>query len=188
MGVLVLSARSCRAWVWGKKRLGKRELGARRNPAEQRDSFVSTAWLANRGAKWAQPGPLAGRCLHLKVKVMCMEERVDPGRDAGLFGPESVSWRVLREGSVVVGGLRALLMHAAHPLVVAGARQTGMYERDPWRRLERTLRQPFTVVFGTRLDAEVGGRRIGGVPGRDKGHRRGDRPALRRPRPGAAAV
>src|SRR6266487_2233050 len=57
-----------------------------------------------------------------------MEDRVDPGRDEGMFGPESVSWRVLREGSVVVGGLRALLMHAAHPLVVAGARQTGMYE------------------------------------------------------------
>src|SRR6266536_2008728 len=165
MGVLVLSARSCRAWVWGKKRLGKRELGARRNPAEQRDSFVSTAWLANRGAKWAQPGPLAGRCLHLKVKVMCMEERVDPGRDAGLFGPESVSWRVLREGAVVVGGLRALLMHAAHPLVVAGARPTGMYERDPWRRLEHRRHPP-----------------------RDQGHRRGDRPALRRRRPGAAAV
>src|SRR6266511_545690 len=169
MGVLVLSARSCRAWVWGKKRLGKRELGARRNPAEQRDSFVSTAWLANRGAKWAQPGPLAGRCLHLKVKVMCMEERVDPGRDAGLFGPESVSWRVLREGSVVVGGLRALLMHAAHPLVVAGARQTGMYERDPWRRLERTLRQTFTVVFGTRLEAELAARRIDDVHGAIKG-------------------
>src|SRR6266545_3418800 len=130
MGVLVLSARSCRAWVWGKKRLGKRELGARRNPAEQRDSFVSTAWLANRGAKWAQPGPLAGRCLHLKVKVMCMEERVDPGRDA---------------------------------------RQTGMYERDPWRRLERTLRQTFTVVFGTRLEAELAARRIDDVHGAIKG-------------------
>src|SRR6266508_3577160 len=118
MGVLVLSARSCRAWVWGKKRLGKRELGARRNPAEQRDSFVSTAWLANRGAKWAQPGPLAGRCLHLKVKVMCMEERVDPGRDAGLFGPESVSWRVLREASVEARRPRAVLLPPARLLRV----------------------------------------------------------------------
>jgi uncharacterized protein (DUF2236 family) len=98
-----------------------------------------------------------------------MEERVDPGRDAGLFGPESVSWRVLREGSVVVGGLRGLLMHAAHPLVVAGARQTGMYERDPWRRLERTLRQTFTVVFGTRLEAEQAAKRIDDVHGAIKG-------------------
>src|SRR6266516_8111125 len=92
-----------------------------------------------------------------------MEDRVDPGRDEGMFGPESVSWRVLREGSVVVGGLRALLMHAAHPLVVAGARQTRMYERDPWRRLERTLRQTFTVVFGTREEAAAASRRIDDV-------------------------
>jgi uncharacterized protein (DUF2236 family) len=98
-----------------------------------------------------------------------MEERVDPSRDAGLFGPQSVSWRVLREGSVVIGGLRALLMHAAHPLVVAGARQTGMYERDPWRRLERTLRQTFAVVFGTRLEAERAARRIDDVHGAIKG-------------------
>jgi uncharacterized protein (DUF2236 family) len=98
-----------------------------------------------------------------------MEERVDPGRDEGMFGPESVSWRVLREGSVVVGGLRALLMHAAHPLVVAGARQTGMYERDPWRRLERTLRQTFTVVFGTHLEAEQAAKRIDDVHGAIKG-------------------
>lgn len=94
---------------------------------------------------------------------------MDPGRDAGLFGPQSVSWRVLREGSVVIGGLRALLMHAAHPLVVAGARQTGMYERDPWRRLERTLRQTFAVVFGTRLEAERAARRIDDVHGAIKG-------------------
>jgi uncharacterized protein (DUF2236 family) len=98
-----------------------------------------------------------------------MKQRVDRERDEGLFGPESVSWRVLREGSVVVGGLRALLMHAAHPLVVAGARQTGMYERDPWRRLERTLRQTFTVVFGTRLEAEQASKRIDDIHGAIKG-------------------
>ncbi len=98
-----------------------------------------------------------------------MEGPVGPGPDAGLFGPDSVSWRVLRESSVVVGGLRALLMHAAHPLVVAGARQTGMYERDPWRRLERTLRQTFTVVFGTRQEAEQASRRIDDVHGVVKG-------------------
>jgi uncharacterized protein (DUF2236 family) len=83
--------------------------------------------------------------------------------DAGLFGPGSVSWQVLREASVMIGGVRALLMHAAHPLVVAGARQTGMYERDPWRRLERTLRQTFTVVFGTHEEAAAASKRIDDV-------------------------
>jgi uncharacterized protein (DUF2236 family) len=88
---------------------------------------------------------------------------------AGLFGPGSVSWQVLREASVVAGGVRALLLHAAHPLVVAGARQTGMYERDPWRRLERTLRQTFTVVFGTREEALAASKRIDDVHGAIRG-------------------
>jgi uncharacterized protein (DUF2236 family) len=89
--------------------------------------------------------------------------------DAGWFGPDSVSWRVLREGSVMIGGVRALLMHAAHPLVVAGARQTGMYDRDPRKRLERTLRQTFTVVFGTRREAAEASRRIDEIHGVVKG-------------------
>ena len=88
--------------------------------------------------------------------------RVERG-DPGLFGPDSVSWRVLREASVMIGGVRALLMHAAHPLVVAGARQTGMYAAQPWRRLERTLRLTFTVVFGTEQEARAAARRIDDV-------------------------
>jgi uncharacterized protein (DUF2236 family) len=86
-------------------------------------------------------------------------ERGEPG----LFGPDSVSWRVLREASVMIGGVRALLMHAAHPLVVAGARQTGMYATEPWWRLERTLRLTFTVVFGTEAEARAAARRIDDV-------------------------
>jgi uncharacterized protein (DUF2236 family) len=83
--------------------------------------------------------------------------------DPGLFGPESVSWRVQREATVMLGGARALLMHSAHPLVVAGARQTGMYANQPWRRLERTLRQTYTVVFGTREEALAASKRIDDV-------------------------
>lgn len=72
---------------------------------------------------------------------------------AGLFGPGSVSWRVNREVSVLFGGARALLMQAAHPLVLAGARQTGFYEFNPWKRLERTLQLTYTITFGTREEA-----------------------------------
>jgi uncharacterized protein (DUF2236 family) len=93
------------------------------------------------------------------------------GLDAGLFGPGSESWRVLRERSVVMGGMRALLMHAAHPLIAAAAAQTGMYEHDPWRRHERTLRLTFTLVFGTRQEAAAAARQINAahrpVHGRD---------------------
>ena len=59
--------------------------------------------------------------------------------DLGYFGPSSVSWQVHREVTVLFGGARAVLMQAAHPLVIAGARETGFYERNPWKRLQRTL-------------------------------------------------
>lgn len=80
--------------------------------------------------------------------------------DAGYFGPGSASWQVNRETTVLFGGARALLMHAAHPLVIAGARQTGFYERDAWKRLERTLQLQYTITFGTRDEAEAAARRI----------------------------
>jgi uncharacterized protein (DUF2236 family) len=79
---------------------------------------------------------------------------------AGLFGPNSASWQVNRETTVLFGGARALLMQAAHPLVLAGARQTGFYERNPWKRMERTLQLTFTITFGTRQEAEEAARRI----------------------------
>ena len=44
--------------------------------------------------------------------------------DPGYFGPNSMMWKVNKEITVLFGGARALLMHAAHPLIAAGARQT----------------------------------------------------------------
>jgi uncharacterized protein (DUF2236 family) len=73
--------------------------------------------------------------------------------DQGFFGPGSVSWRVHQETTVLFGGARALLMQAAHPLVIAGARQTGFYQRNPWKRLERTLQLAYTITFGSKDEA-----------------------------------
>jgi uncharacterized protein (DUF2236 family) len=83
--------------------------------------------------------------------------------DVGLFGPHSVSWRVHRETTVLFGGARALLMHAAHPLVIAGARETGFYERNPWKRLERTLMLTYSLTFGTTEEARRAADRINEV-------------------------
>jgi uncharacterized protein (DUF2236 family) len=83
--------------------------------------------------------------------------------DLGLFGPGSVSWRVHRETTVLFGGARALLMQAAHPLVIAGARETGFYERNPWKRLERTLMLTYAITFGTRAEALRAAERINEV-------------------------
>src|SRR4029450_13667628 len=90
-------------------------------------------------------------------------------QDAGYFGPDSVSWRVHREVTVLFGGARALLMQAAPPLVVAGADQTGMYERNPWKRLQRTLILTYTMTFGTKAQADAAAARINDVHTRIKG-------------------
>ncbi|MDP9343755.1 MAG: DUF2236 domain-containing protein [Actinomycetota bacterium] len=85
------------------------------------------------------------------------------GDSTGFFGPESVSWQVYRETTVLFGGARALLMQAAHPLVIAGARKTGFYVRDPWKRLQRTLALNSALTFGTREEAQSAADRINAV-------------------------
>ena len=80
--------------------------------------------------------------------------------DRGYFGPNSITWRVNQEMFVLFGGARALLMHAAHPLVAAGARQTAMYQRDPWARLMRTLQMQSKMTFGTMAEADDAADRI----------------------------
>ncbi|MEK9780929.1 MAG: oxygenase MpaB family protein [Gammaproteobacteria bacterium] len=80
--------------------------------------------------------------------------------DPGYFGPHSMMWKVNKEITVLFGGARALLMHAAHPLIAAGARQTSFYQRDPWKRLIRTLSLQNSVTFGTKEEADDSAHRI----------------------------
>ena len=89
--------------------------------------------------------------------------------DEGYYGPESVSWQVHREVTVLFGGARAMLLQAAHPLVVAGANQTGMYERNPWKRLQRTLVLQYALTFGTKAEAHAAAERINEVHERING-------------------
>tara|TARA_Y100001970_G_C14061626_1_gene764494 strand:- start:255 stop:1097 length:843 start_codon:yes stop_codon:yes gene_type:complete len=80
--------------------------------------------------------------------------------DPGYFGPQSMMWKVNQEITVLFGGARALLMHAAHPLIAAGARQTSFYQRDPWKRLIRTLSLQNSVTFGSKKEADESSHRI----------------------------
>ena len=80
--------------------------------------------------------------------------------DPGYFGPTSMMWKINKEITVLFGGARALLMHAAHPLIAAGARQSSFYQRDPWKRLIRTLSLQNSVTFGTKAEADESAQRI----------------------------
>src|SRR6266576_587210 len=105
----------------------------------------------------------------IRTNVGTLEEMDGSDADLGYFGPASVSWMVHREVTVLFGGARALLMQAAHPLVVAGANQTAMYERNPWKRLQRTLVLTYTMTFGTKAEADAAAAKINEVHARING-------------------
>jgi uncharacterized protein (DUF2236 family) len=89
--------------------------------------------------------------------------------DAGLFGPSSMTWRVNREGALLLGGGRALLLQVAHPLVAAGVAEHSNFREDPFGRLYRTLDTVTTVVFGSTEEAEEAAARLKRVHTRVKG-------------------
>lgn len=80
--------------------------------------------------------------------------------DAGLFGPDSVTWRVNREAVLLLGGGAAIILQVAHPLVGAGVAEHSNYREDPWGRLYRTLDITTTIVFGATDEAHAASERL----------------------------
>jgi len=70
-------------------------------------------------------------------------------RDQGLFGPESVTWRVVGHQASLVGGLRSLIIQSLHPLAMAGVAEFSDYRSRPLKRLQRTSRYVAATTFGT---------------------------------------
>jgi uncharacterized protein (DUF2236 family) len=80
--------------------------------------------------------------------------------DLGLFGPDSVTWKLHREPILMLGGLRSLYLQALHPRAVAAVAQNSGYRADPWGRLNRTSEYVGTVMFGSTAEAEQAGSRL----------------------------
>jgi uncharacterized protein (DUF2236 family) len=89
--------------------------------------------------------------------------------DVGLFGPGTVTWRVNREGLLLVGGGATLILQVAHPQVAAGVADHSKYHEDPWGRLSRTIDLTTKVVFGDMRTAEEAARPIRAVHARVRG-------------------
>lgn len=70
------------------------------------------------------------------------------------FGPSDPIWRVHLDASMFVGGIRALLLQALHPMAMAGVEDYSNYRDDPWGRLQGTSNFISTTTFGTIPDAE----------------------------------
>jgi len=89
--------------------------------------------------------------------------------DRGLFGPESITWRVHSNPVMLVGGLRALLIQALHPLAMAGVTQYSDFRSDPLRRLRGTSAYVHAVTFGDTRTAHEAAARVKRLHGRVKG-------------------
>jgi uncharacterized protein (DUF2236 family) len=83
-----------------------------------------------------------------------MEHTLDYAGDPGLFGPDSISWEVMGDVSGFIGGIRALLIQAAHPEVVAGVADHSRYREDPLGRLSRTSAYVTATSFGAMPEVE----------------------------------
>ena len=83
----------------------------------------------------------------------------EPGDD-GWFGPGSTIWAVHADAATLVGGVRALLVQAMHPTVLAGFDEHSSYREDPESRLQRTAAFVTITTFGTTAQAEQACRRV----------------------------
>lgn len=67
---------------------------------------------------------------------------------AGIFGPQSLSWKINREAAVFLGAGRAALLQLAHPWVATALEQHSTTLSNPIGRFHNTFRVIYTMVFG----------------------------------------
>ena len=87
--------------------------------------------------------------------MAAMAQAANGRPDLGLFGPDSVSWRVQSEPVAGVGGLGSLFLQALHPLAMAGVFEHSSYDADFWPRFQRTAQYVTTVNFGTTSEVDA---------------------------------
>jgi len=83
-----------------------------------------------------------------------LERTLDFQGDPGLMGPDSASWRVIGDVASFFGGIRALLIQAAHPEVAASLADHSRYKDDPLGRLSRTSSYVTATTFGAMPEVE----------------------------------
>lgn len=91
-------------------------------------------------------------------------------RPDGLFGPESVVWRVHGDvTAMMVGGVSGLLLQMLHPAVLAGVWDHSNFREDMLGRLRRTARFIALTSYGGRDEAEAAIARVRAIHARVSG-------------------
>jgi len=79
---------------------------------------------------------------------------------AGVFGPDSMMWKIGKESLGFLGSGRAALLQLAHPWVANAIDQHSDTRTDPIGRFNRTFINVFTMIFGSLEQVERSARRV----------------------------
>jgi uncharacterized protein (DUF2236 family) len=87
---------------------------------------------------------------------------VDHAADHGLYGPGSLTWRIMGEPVMWVAGLRAFYLQALHPRVMRGTWQNTVFTKpgETWGRFVRTTEFVSVRIYGTLEQVDRAGRRV----------------------------
>lgn len=98
----------------------------------------------------------------LEALIREVESEVTDPR-AGIYGPDSQSWAIGKEGILFLGGGKAALLQLAHPYVAHAVDQHSKTRTDPLGRFVRTFDNVFAMVFGDLEVAVRSARRVHAV-------------------------
>ena len=70
------------------------------------------------------------------------------------FGEQDVIWRVHADTSMFIGGIRALLLQALHPIAMQAVAEHAGFRADFWGRFQRTSRYLALTTYGMVPDSE----------------------------------
>ena len=79
---------------------------------------------------------------------------------AGIFGADSISWKINRESALFLGAGRAALLQLAHPWVAVALTQHSSLLNNPIARFHNTFRVVFTMIFGSAPQAFAAARSL----------------------------
>jgi uncharacterized protein (DUF2236 family) len=115
---------------------------------------------------------------HIAAAERCVTNPIE-----GIFGPDSISWRINRESALFLGAGRAALLQLAHPWVATALDQHSSLLAKPIARFHNTFRFVFTMIFGAAPQAmrtarslyQMHARISGDLPANVAGYAKGSR-------------
>jgi len=81
---------------------------------------------------------------------------LEPVGDPGLYGPDSVAWRVhANPVALAAGGVAAVILQLGEPRVRSGVWDHSDFRKDPVARMERTAEAALITTFGASAAAQA---------------------------------